>query len=135
LVEAAALALGVADHGEDHRIVLVSHGCERAERLRVASGKGEGAALLVELLVVEQAGGGLDAGLLVRVVDIAGLAGRRAAPAAAAAAAPAARGECRAGGAGDGKGQGDEAGPGEERRYFCHRGLLNNALTGGRCLK
>src|SRR5882724_539375 len=128
LVEAAAFALGVADHGENHRIVLVSHGGERAERLRVASGKGEGAALRVELLVVEQAGGGLDAGLLVRVVDIAGLAGRRAAPAAAAAAAV--RGECRADGAGGGKGQGNEAGPGEEPRYFCHRGLPEQCSHG-----
>src|SRR5262249_47893763 len=113
------------------RIVLVSHGCERAERLRVASGKGEGAALRVKLLVVEQAGGGFDAGLPVRVVDIAGLAGWRAGPAAAAAAvaAPAARSECRADGAGGGKGQGNEAGPGKEQRYICHRGLPEEMLS------
>jgi hypothetical protein len=48
--------------------------------------------LLVKLLVVEQAGAGLDALLLVRVVDVAWLAGRRAAPAGAAP-APAAGGE------------------------------------------
>jgi hypothetical protein len=40
LVEAAEFAFGVADHDEDHRIVLVLHGCERAERFLIASVKG-----------------------------------------------------------------------------------------------
>ena len=55
-VDVAELALGIADHGEHHGIVLVPDRAEGDERVLVVAGNRERAARLIEFLVVEQAG-------------------------------------------------------------------------------
>jgi hypothetical protein len=119
LVIVAELARGIADHRQGHRIGRLD--CvERRQRFVVAGGKGEIAALLVKVLVVE-AGAVLDALMLGRVINRAVLAaGRASATSATTASATTARaeGSRRA----DREAKGNQTHPGEELSipYLCH---------------
>jgi hypothetical protein len=76
LIPLAELALGVTDHGKDHRVLLVG-GRKHRKRLVVVTALGEPAALGEQLLAVEEAGSELDAALALLAADLAGLAGMR----------------------------------------------------------
>jgi hypothetical protein len=84
-VDIAHLALGIADVCEGGGVFLIPDRRERVERVLVIAGKGEGAALLDQILVFEEAR--LLADLLGLVVDHAFLALDGIAPAAATAGA------------------------------------------------
>ena len=86
-IDIAHLSLGVADHGEHHRVVLVANGAEGGERVLIIAGNRKVASLLVEIRIVHRACANAD--LLSLVVDPATFADGRAHACAAAATGPA----------------------------------------------